>query len=75
MNANAANSAKFDRIMNAMDTTPLQSKQQDSMARETPSHSNPCTALLEDHAEIKHFRRGAARHSTSAFCADYILNS
>lgn len=41
MNANAANSGKFDRIANVTDTAPLQSKQQDSMARENPSQSQP----------------------------------
>lgn len=41
MNANAANSGEFDRMMNVIDTAPLQSNQQDSMARETPSQSQP----------------------------------
>lgn len=39
MNANAANSGKFDRITNVIDTAPLQSEQQDSMATENPSQS------------------------------------
>lgn len=41
MNVNAANSDKFDRMMNVIDTALLQSNQQDSMARETPSQPQP----------------------------------
>lgn len=41
MNANAFNSGKLNRIMNVIDTTPLQSNQQDSMARATSSQSQP----------------------------------
>lgn len=75
MNANTANSTKFDRIMKLIDTAPLQRNQQDSTARETPSQSQPPTALHEDAAEIIHFRKGAAKHRTSAFCADHIHSS
>lgn len=64
MNANAANSGttseRAARFHGQGESFPI------------PIHA---TVLHEDGAEMIHFRKGAARHSTSAFCADHTHNS